>query len=96
MHKKTLRNSRVLDIAILRHFVYIIISENYYADSYQHFQQSFQHGNQVEYQAILPICQQFQKPEVDFCYKSETKYCLHNAMFSERLKFPAPDDDVVE
>ena len=45
MYKKSLRNSMVLDVAILRYFIYIIISENYYADSYQHFQQSFQHEN---------------------------------------------------
>ena len=96
MYKKNLRNSRVSDVAILRHFVYIIISENYYADSYQHFQQSFQHENHVETQRILSICKQFQKPEVEFNYKPETKYRLHNAMFTERVKFPAPDDDVVE
>ena len=62
-------------------FVYIIISEYYYADSYQQFQHSFQHQKPLCFQYFSEICKLFQNPEVKFRYKLKTKNSLHNSHF---------------
>ena len=77
-------------------FVYIIISTNYYANSYQHFQHTFQHEKFVEIQRNLSFYHIIRNPQVEFCCKLETIYRLHNTSFVKRLKLFAADYDMVK